>query len=120
MKLFQAVLAFLTVSFSAAFFAPVRPNVFVSHQRNSARSITPLRMDAGVADRVIEVVGEQLDRKGEVKLDSIFVDDLDADSLDTIELIIALEEEFKMDIPEDDATKMTCVKDAVEYIEKNM
>lgn len=45
---------------------------------------------------MIEVVGEQLDRKGEVKLDSIFVDDLDADSLDTIELIIALEEEFKV------------------------
>ncbi|CAN0455441.1 unnamed protein product [Ascophyllum nodosum] len=66
--------------------------------------------------KVIDVVGEQLGKEGAVKIDSTFIEDLDADSLDTIELIMKLEQEFELEIPEEDAQKMMSVKDAVEYI----
>ncbi|CAM9387003.1 unnamed protein product [Sphacelaria rigidula] len=106
---------------SNAFFAPIRSNLSLSQQRTSTRATTsPMRMQAAVVDRVMDVVGEQLDKKGEVNLDSTFVEDLGADSLDTIELIMALEEEFKIEIAEEDATKMQSVKDAVTFIEANI
>eukprot|EP00904_Undaria_pinnatifida_P003431 jgi/Undpi1/13089/HiC_scaffold_8.g02751.m1 len=69
--------------------------------------------------QVIHVVEEQLGKQGMVTMDSNFVDDLDADSLDTIELIMSLEHEFKIDISEEDAQTMLCVKDALDFIEKH-
>eukprot|EP00903_Cladosiphon_okamuranus_P015374 g14200.t1 len=124
MKVIQFVAAALVAAPCAAFFAPVGTNSFVTRQRAAARSTTAVRMaetdlPAELVEEVIEVVGEQLEKKGAVTIDSNFIEDLDADSLDTVELIMSLEERFGMDIPEDDAQKMTTVKDAVEYIAQN-
>ncbi|MGX2984792.1 acyl carrier protein [Helicobacter sp. 23-1048] len=70
-------------------------------------------------DEVKEVVVEQLNvDASEVKEDSSFIDDLNADSLDVVEFIMALEDKFKIEIPEDDAKDIKTVKDVVEYIEK--
>lgn len=72
-------------------------------------------------DRVIKMVAEQLGVKEEdVKPDSSFIDDLGADSLDTVELIMALEEEFDTEIPDEDAEKLATVQDAIDYIENNL
>jgi acyl carrier protein len=72
-------------------------------------------------ERVIKMVAEQLGVKEEdVKPDSSFIDDLGADSLDTVELIMALEEEFDTEIPDEDAEKLTRVQDAIDYIENNL
>ncbi len=69
-------------------------------------------------ERVIKMVAEQLGVKEEdVKPDSSFIDDLGADSLDTVELIMALEEEFDTEIPDEDAEKLATVQDAIDYIE---
>ncbi|MGL4688215.1 MAG: acyl carrier protein [Fusobacteriaceae bacterium] len=68
-------------------------------------------------DKIKEIVVEQLGVEMEqVTLDSNFIDDLGADSLDTVELIMALEEEFGVDIPDADAEKIKTVKDAADYI----
>ncbi|HEU5281916.1 MAG TPA: acyl carrier protein [Gammaproteobacteria bacterium] len=67
--------------------------------------------------RVKKIVGEQLGvKEEEITTDASFVDDLGADSLDTVELVMALEEEFETEIPDEDAEKITTVKDAVKYI----
>ncbi len=69
--------------------------------------------------RVKKIVAEQLGvNEADIKNDSSFVDDLGADSLDTVELIMALEEEFGVEIPDEDAEKMTCVGDAIKYIDE--
>ena len=70
-----------------------------------------------VAERVKKIVTEQLGVKEEVTNEASFVDDLGADSLDTVELVMALEEEFECEIPDEDAEKITTVGDAVTYIE---
>ncbi|GMV22844.1 MAG: acyl carrier protein [Vicinamibacterales bacterium] len=73
-----------------------------------------------VADQVKKIIVEQLGvDEDEVTPDASFVDDLGADSLDTVELVMAFEEEFSIEIPDEDAEKITRVKDAVEYIEKH-
>ncbi len=69
--------------------------------------------------RVKKIVAEQLGvNESEVKNESSFVNDLGADSLDTVELVMALEEEFGIEIPDEDAEKITSVGDAVKYIEE--
>ena len=69
-------------------------------------------------DRVKKVVVEQLDvSEDEVTPDASFVEDLGADSLDVVELVMGLEEEFDVEIPDEDAEKITTVKEAVNYIE---
>ncbi|MFC1577238.1 acyl carrier protein [Candidatus Omnitrophota bacterium] len=69
-------------------------------------------------DRVKEIIAEQLGvKKEEVTNSAKFVDDLGADSLDTVELVMALEEEFGIEIPDEDAEKMATVGDAMKYIE---
>ncbi|WP_127058232.1 acyl carrier protein [Veillonella ratti] len=69
-------------------------------------------------DKVKAIVVEQLDvDEAEVKIDSTFIDDLGADSLDIVELIMAFEEEFNVEIPDDVAEKIKTVKDTVEYID---
>lgn len=71
-----------------------------------------------VVDRVKSIIAEQLGVKPEeVTPQASFVDDLGADSLDTVELVMALEEEFSIEIPDEDAEKMTTVGEAVKYIE---
>ena len=70
-------------------------------------------------DKIRQIIAEQLGVKKEEVTDSAkFVDDLGADSLDTVELVMALEEEFGIEIPDEDAEKMTTVGDAVKYIEE--
>ena len=72
-----------------------------------------------VAKRVHEIIMEQLgvDAK-EVTESASFIDDLGADSLDTVELVMAFEEEFELEIPDEDAEEITTVADAVKYIEE--
>jgi len=73
-----------------------------------------------VADKVKSIIVEQLGvDEEEVTPDASFVDDLGADSLDTVELVMAFEEEFGIEIPDEDAEKIRTVKDAIEYIGKN-
>ncbi len=70
-----------------------------------------------VEQRVKKIVAEQLGvNESEVKSESSFVDDLGADSLDTVELVMALEEEFDCEIPDEEAEKITTVKQAVDYV----
>ena len=68
-------------------------------------------------DKVKEIISKQLDVDlAEVKDEASFVDDLGADSLDTVELVMAFEEEFGVEIPDEDAEKITKVGDAIAYI----
>ncbi len=70
-------------------------------------------------EKVKQISVEQLGvEDADVTMDSTFIDDLGADSLDIVELIMAFEEEFNIEIPDEIAEKMKAVKDAVEYIEK--
>ncbi|WP_425060808.1 Acyl carrier protein [Sporomusa carbonis] len=70
-------------------------------------------------DKVKEIVVEQLGvDEADVTMNSTFIDDLGADSLDIVELIMAFEEEFSIEIPDEVAEKIKTVKDAVEYIDK--
>jgi len=71
-------------------------------------------------DKVIEVVIDKLGvEEDKIVPDTSFIDDLGADSLDTVELIMQLEEEFGIEIPDEDAENITTVKKAVDYIEAN-
>ncbi len=71
-------------------------------------------------EKIRDIIVEQLGVESEdVKMDSSFVDDLGADSLDIVELIMALEEEFNMEIPDEEAEKIATVGDVVDYIKKN-
>jgi len=71
-----------------------------------------------VQEKITEIIVEQLGVKPEeVTPEASFVDDLGADSLDTVELVMALEEEFGIEIPDEDAEKMTTVGDAIKYID---
>ena len=75
---------------------------------------------SSVEERVKKIVVEQLGvKEEEVTNEASFVDDLGADSLDTVELIMALEEEFDAEIPDEDAEKIATVQDAVDYINAN-
>jgi acyl carrier protein len=72
-----------------------------------------------IFDEIKEVVVEQLNvNSDEVKLEANFVEDLGADSLDVVELVMALEEKFEIEIPDEDAEGIKTVKDVVDYIEK--
>ena len=72
---------------------------------------------AGVADKVKSIIVEQLGvDEEEVTIDASFVDDLGADSLDTVELVMALEEEFETEIPDEEAEKITTVQQAIDYV----
>ncbi len=72
-----------------------------------------------IQDKITEIIVEQLGVKPEeVTAEASFVDDLGADSLDTVELVMALEEEFGIEIPDEDAEKIQTVGDAIRYIEE--
>ncbi len=67
--------------------------------------------------KVIQIISEQLGKdESEIKMNSHFIEDLDADSLDTVELVMALEEEFEIDIPDEAAERITTVESAVDFI----
>lgn len=74
-------------------------------------------MAASIEDRVKKIVVEQLGvKEEEVKTESSFVDDLGADSLDTVELVMALEEEFDCEIKDEEAEKITTVQQAIDFV----
>ena len=71
-----------------------------------------------IVERVTKLVCEQLGvKEEEVTPEASFVEDLGADSLDTVELVMALEEEFETEIPDEEAEKITTVKEAIDYVE---
>ena len=75
-------------------------------------------MSQEILEKVCSIVSEQLSvEAGEVKSDSNFQNDLGADSLDTVELVMAFEEEFEIEIPDEEAEKIATVEDAVNYID---
>ena len=77
--------------------------------------------NGAVEERVRKIVAEQLGVKAEeLKNDASFVDDLGADSLDTVELVMALEEEFETEIPDEKAEQITTVQGAIDYISSNL
>jgi acyl carrier protein len=72
---------------------------------------------SSIAEQVKSIVAEQLGvKEEEVTNDASFVEDLGADSLDTVELVMALEEEFETEIPDEEAEKITTVQEAIDYI----
>jgi acyl carrier protein len=78
------------------------------------------RMADSIADRVKEIIVNELGVEVEkVTPDASFVEDLGADSLDTVELVMAFEEEFGIDIPDEDAEQMQTVGQAIDYLKKN-
>ena len=73
-----------------------------------------------IEEKVFQIVSEQLSvDKSELSRETSFVNDLNADSLDTVELVMELEDEFDMTIPDEEAEKLATVGDAIAYIEKN-
>jgi acyl carrier protein len=73
-----------------------------------------------VLNKVVDIVCDQLSvNKDDVNPESSFVEDLGADSLDTVELVMAFEEEFELEIPDDEAEKITTIQSAVEWIKGN-
>jgi acyl carrier protein len=78
-------------------------------------------MSTDIAARVKKIIEEQLGVSTEqVTNEASFIDDLGADSLDTVELVMALEEEFDIEIPDEDAEKMTTVGAAIDYLEQKV
>ena len=76
---------------------------------------------ADIQERVKAIIADQLGvDEAEITSEASFVDDLGADSLDTVELVMALEEEFGIEIPDEEAEKISTVKDAVNYIEEHL
>ncbi|AKU12693.1 MAG: acyl carrier protein [Azoarcus sp.] len=74
-----------------------------------------------IEQRVKKIVAEQLGvNESEIKIESSFVDDLGADSLDTVELVMALEEEFECEIPDEEAEKITTVQQAIDYVNAHL
>jgi acyl carrier protein len=77
-------------------------------------------MSAAVEEKVRKIIIDQLGvDEAEVTSEAKFIDDLGADSLDTVELVMALEEEFGIEIPDEDAEKITTVRDAISYIQEH-
>ncbi len=75
---------------------------------------------SSIEERVKAVVAEQLDASGDIDNNASFIDDLGADSLDTVELVMSLEEEFDCEIPDDEAENITTVQQAIDYVNNNL
>lgn len=77
--------------------------------------------DKNIDQRVIQIIAEQLGvEESEVTPEKSINDDLGADSLDSVELVMALEEEFSIEVPDDDAAKLTTVGAAIDYVKENL
>lgn len=99
----------------------------IIHYRSGGKSAKGISKDIegmqmeSVEQRVIKIVAEQLGvAEGEIKNESTFVDDLGADSLDTVELVMALEEEFECEIPDEEAEKISSVQQAIDYVNAHL
>ena len=78
-------------------------------------------MAEDILSRVSKVVAEELAvDEDEITAEASFIDDLGADSLDVVELVMAFEEEFELEIPDEDAEEIQTIQDAVDYIEENL
>ena len=76
---------------------------------------------SNIEERVKSIIVKQLGvKEGDVKNESKFIEDLGADSLDTVELVMGLEEEFDTEIPDEEAEKITTVQEAIDYINNNL
>jgi len=76
---------------------------------------------SSIADQVKEIIKEQLGiEEDEIRPEAKFVEDLGADSLDTVELVMAMEEKFGIEIPDSDAEKILTVQDAIDYVESHI
>ncbi len=74
-----------------------------------------------VEEKVIEIIAEKLNlSKEQIKPEASFVDDLGADSLDLVELVMAMEEEFGMEVPDEEAEKLRTVKDVIDYVKQKV
>ena len=92
------------------------PNVFSFNQTQEQKIMS----DQTIEQRVKTIIVDQLNvNEEQVTAEASFLDDLGADSLDTVELVIAFEEEFGIEIPDDEAENITTIKSAVDWIEKN-
>jgi acyl carrier protein len=104
-------------------FAPIRAGQYTTRSLLSLSGGEIFMASDGkteVIEKVKQIVGEQLGvDEGEVTSSASFVDDLGADSLDQVELVMALEEAFDLEIPDEDAEKIRTVRDAIDYIEKH-
>jgi len=78
-----------------------------------------IKLKMSIEDRVRKVVSEQLDVSGEIDNNASFIDDLGADSLDTVELVMSLEEEFDCEIADEEAENITTIQQAIDYINAN-
>src|SRR5690554_2831213 len=91
---------------------------YTTHRNSLHRSQIPM---SSIEERVKKIVVEQLGvKEDEVSASASFVDDLGADSLDTVELVMALEEEFECEIPDEEAEKITSVQQAIDYIKTHV
>jgi acyl carrier protein len=101
-----------------AIFGNDTPGPRTGKHRENAAGRRAIRMSE-IADKVKKIVVEHLGvEESKVTSEASFIDDLGADSLDTVELVMAFEEAFAVEIPEDAAEKISTVKDAIDYIEK--
>jgi acyl carrier protein len=108
------------ISFANFAVAAVAPDGRPAAPEPHDSSIRRIHKVASVQDRVIDIVATQLGvSKEQITRETSFINDLGADSLDTVELVMELEEEFEINIPDDAAEKIQTVGQAVEFIEKH-
>ncbi len=94
-------------------------NIKSHHPQGEKSNNTNIKMSESIEQKVKEIIVEQLNvTPDQVKNEAKFIDDLGADSLDTVELVMAFEEEFGIEVPDEEAEKLMCVNDIVSYIEK--
>ena len=87
--------------------------------KEAPQPITQRKNMGEIEAKIIKIIGEQLAKdESEITMESNFMEDLDADSLDTVELVMALEEEFGIEIADDAAEKITTVQSAVDFIKE--
>ena len=113
--MFKSLLSIAFIA-SATAFAPATP--FMARQQTQT-SVSALFMSAELEEKMKGIIVEQLGVDADkVVPEASFIDDLGADSLDTVELIMAIEEEFDTEIPEEEATSIATVQDAINYVSK--
>lgn len=85
------------------------------------QEVSPVPTPEEIEGKVMGIVAEQMSvERGEIRRETSFVNDLNADSLDTVELVMELEDEFDMNIPDDEAEKLQTVGQAIEYIQNQL